>query len=91
MEIRTFKDLKDFLGTLNEDQLSQRAFLCVDDETYDIGSGHFNDYACVYNEDMIEGNIPVSEYDPEDFDGRPLDHEDNIIYPIGSIVILSDI
>ena len=91
MEIRTFKDLKEFLGTLNEDQLSQRAGLAVDDEYHHINSADFNDYACVYHEDMTEGNIPVDEYDPDDFDGRPLDHEENTIYPVGSIVILSDI
>ena len=91
MEITTFRDLKEFLSTLNENQLSQRAFLCVDDETHDIVSGYFNDYRCVYHEDMIEGNIPVEEYNPEEFDGRPLEHEDNEIFEIGDIVILSDI
>lgn len=91
MEIKTFKDLKEFLGTLNENQLSQRAFLCVDDEGHYIRSASFNEEGCVWNDDMCDGNIPVDYYNPEDYDGRPLEHEDNTIFEIGDIVILSDV
>lgn len=89
MEIKTLKDLKEFLGPLNEKQLNQRAFLCVEDEVYYINDADFNDERCVWNEDMDDGNIPVDCYQPDDFDGRPIEHEDNKIYEVGDIVILS--
>lgn len=89
MKITTLKDLKDFLGTLTDDQLKQRASIAVDDTYYYINDADFNDEERVWNDDMDEGNIPTSEYDPEQFNDQPLDHPDNIIFPIGSIVILS--
>lgn len=89
MEIKTLKDLKDFLGTLNEEQLSQMAGVAVEDEYHYIRGASFNEERTVWNEDMIDGNIPVEFYDPEDFDGRPLEHKDNTIWEAGEIVILS--
>lgn len=91
MKINTLRDLKEFLGTLNEDQLNQKAGLAVDDEYHYIRSADFNEEERVWNEDMEEGNIPVDCYHAEDFDGRTLDHHENVLFPVGSIVILSDI
>jgi len=91
MEIKTLKDLKEFLGTLNEDQLNQKASLAVDDEYYYIRNADFNDEERVWHKDMDEGNIPSDCYHAEDFEGRPIDHLENIIFPVGSIVILSDL
>jgi hypothetical protein len=89
MEIKTYKDLKDFLGTLNEEQLGRLAFIAVEDENYHVTEAGFNEEPMVWNEDMDEGYIPVDEYSAEDFDGRPLEHSDNRIFEIGDIVIIS--
>lgn len=91
MEIKTLKDLKEFLGTLSEKQLTQKSALAVDDDYHYIRSASFNEERCVWHEDMEDGNIPVDCYHAEDFEGRPLDHEENIIFEIGDIVILSNI
>lgn len=89
MEIKNYRDLKDFLGTLNEEQLGRSALIAVEDETYAITEAGFNEERMVWNDDMIDGYIPVDEYSAEDFDGRPLEHKDNRIFEIGDIVILS--
>lgn len=88
MEIRTLQDLKDFLGTLTEEQLTQSAGIAVDDEYHNITEAGFNDEGMVWNPDMIDGYIPVDEYVEEE-QGYPLNDEYNRQMPKGSIVIIS--
>lgn len=85
MKIKTWQDLKNFLGTLNEAQLTQQPIILKDDEHCTISEAGFNEEDIVWNDEMYEGSIPVSEYKEEDYD-IPLDSDENTIYPKGSIV-----
>jgi len=60
MEFKTLKDLKDFLGTLNETQLSQRPYLIRLDEM-----GHEIRGCDISDEDEViddEGTVPISQF-----------------------------
>ena len=85
MEINNLKDLKNFLGTLTDEQLLQSPIILVDDTHYHISLGSFTEYDVVWNEDMDEGSIPIDEYDEEHY-GYALEDSRNTIYPKGSIV-----
>lgn len=64
MEIKTLKDLKDFLGTLDEEQLSQEAALqIVDSGAEQISFAHANDEVEVLTD---EGFMPRSVIEDED-------------------------
>jgi hypothetical protein len=90
MEIKTYADLKEFCNTLNEDQLQQRPFVQVLDEmSVNIREASVNDVDYFYNEDS-EGLLPVTDYDPNDWEGEPLDSDYNTIIPAGTMVWLYD-
>ena len=84
MKIDTWKDLKDYLGTLNEEQLSKMPTILVDDTHYTISLADFNEYDVVWNEEMDEGSIPVDEYVEEHY-GFPLEDDRNLLMPKGTI------
>lgn len=90
MKIETLKDLKTFLNGLNEEQLSQKAFVQrVDDTPVDIISADETTEDYFYNEDS-EGIIPVSEYNSEDWGGLDLEDEFNVIVPKGYVIICNE-
>lgn len=91
MKIRNYEDVKAFVATLTPEQLKEGVVIQVLDETsVRVTEMEVNDVDYFYNEDS-EGLIPVSEYDPEHWDGIPLeDTEYNTIVPAGSRVFAYD-
>ena len=90
MVIKTLGDLKDFLNTLNFEQLSQSAIISQEDSFVRIGDADVSTETYYYNEDS-EGLIPVADYDPEYYDGIPLsDDTYNTIVPPGHVFIHED-
>lgn len=85
MEIRKWRDLKDFLDTLTEEQLDQSSMILKEDEHFYISEAGFIKEDIVWNVQMDEGGIPVDEYIEEGY-GFPLNDERNIIYQKGSLV-----
>lgn len=91
MLIMRYTDVKAFVATLTEEQLQEKVVIQVLDETSIVVTEmSVNDVDYFYNEDS-EGLIPVSEYDPEHWDGKLLTDEDyNTIVPAGSRVFAHD-
>lgn len=91
MKIRNYEDVKAFVATLTPEQLKEGVVIQVLDETsVRVTEMEVNDMDYFYNEDS-EGLIPVSEYDPEHWDGIPLeDTSYNTIVPAGSRVFAYD-
>lgn len=93
MEIKTLKDLRDFLNSCTDEQLnSSAAVRGIDDEgPIYIGEASLNDEEYFYNEDS-EGLIPTSEFDEDDWDGIPLsDDTYHVIVPKGTLVLLDQL
>lgn len=89
MEIKTLGDLRDFLNTLNEEQLAQRPYVinAPEESSVEIGEAEISEITYFRNEDS-EGLIPVEDYDPEHYDGIPLEDESyNTIVPPGRVFI----
>lgn len=89
MEIKTLQDLKDFLGTLNEQQLQTEATVALEDDFTRITSADVLEEDYFYNVDS-EGSMPVSTYDPDDWDGIPLEDDYNSIIPKGTPRLFDD-
>lgn len=91
MEIKIWKDLKEFLNTLNEEQLNQPAIVInAQEESYiTIGEAEISDQTYFYNEDS-EGIVPIEDYDPEYYDAKPLEDEFNTIVPPGRVFIYEE-
>ena len=90
MEIKTYADLKEFCNSLNEEQLKQSPSVQVLDEiSVNIREATVNDIDYFYNEDS-EGLIPVENYNPDEWEGEPLESEYNTIVPAGTMVWLYD-
>lgn len=86
MKIKTLKDLKEFLGTLNEDQLSQAAFLQGLDEP-----GSSIAEATITDEDEYltdEGYAPISTFEPDDEDDKL---EKYTIRKVGYVYLFNEI
>lgn len=86
-----YAQLEEFIKTLTPEQKQQPVIIQVLDETsVRMKEVAVNDVDYFYNEDS-EGLIPVSEYDPEHWDGKLLTDEDyNTIVPAGSRVFAYD-
>lgn len=91
MLIMNYAQLEEFIKTLTPEQKQQHVVIQVLDETsVRLKEISVNDVDYFYNEDS-EGLIPVSEYDPEHWDGKLLTDEDyNTIVPAGSRVFAYD-
>lgn len=86
MKNLTWKEVRDYLNTCTDQQLSRPACVQRLDElpTY-IVEMNTNEEDLVWNDEMVEGSIPVSEYDAEEY-GIPFESDENIIYPKGSLL-----
>lgn len=86
-----YAQLEEFIKTLTPEQKQEPVIIQVLDETsVRMKEVAVNDVDYFFNEDS-EGLIPVSEYDPEHWDGKLLTDEDyNTIVPAGSRVFAYD-
>lgn len=92
MDIKTWGDLKDFLNTLNEEQLAQKAIVInpPEESFINIGEAEISETTWFHNEDS-EGLIPIEDYDPEHYDGIPLTDETyNTIVPPGRVFVYEE-
>lgn len=87
MKIEKLKHLKEFLNSLTDEQLERSAIIHHEDEHLYISEAGLNEEDYFWNEDS-EGLIPVSEYDPEEWDDVPLEHESNTIVKAGTMPII---
>lgn len=87
MEIRTWGDLKEYILRMDEEHLDKPAIIYKDDLNFFIKSAEFNEEDWVWNDEMFDGSIPVSEYDILEW-GMPLEDGANKIYPKGTIPIV---
>lgn len=88
----TWRELRDFLNSApDNDRLDEEAILHLVDAGYeDIACGVITDEDEYYNADT-EGTDLVSNYDTNDWDGRPLEDPYNTIIPAGKIYLLNTI
>ncbi|RAJ28893.1 hypothetical protein [Pedobacter cryoconitis] len=90
MEIKSLRDLRDFLNTLNDTQLSQRALVAGEEDFTPIDSAVITEEDWVAPGDGEDGAFPVSQYEPEDYDGEPVDSDFNKIIPKGYVYLYED-
>lgn len=90
MEIKTWRDFKEFLNTLDEKQLDQDAVVIVGDDGGFTRIDHWeiSDKAFFFNEDS-EGLMRVEEYGTkDDWYGHELTDESyNTIVPPGAVFV----
>lgn len=83
----TWRDIKEYLLRFDDEQLDKIAIINKDDENLYITSADFNEEDWVWNDNMDEGCIPVSEYNTMDY-GMPLEDGANKLMPKGTIPLV---